>query len=148
MTSTTRRLLLGALVLVGLYVGLWAAVLPASFHASFPGPFGPWVAQDGPYDQHLVRDVGTLHLALAAAGAVATLRPARGTTTAVALAWVVHSVPHLAYHVAHLDHLGPADAVAQTVALGGTLLLAAALLLPGRRPARAGTTAPAAEVAR
>jgi len=66
MTLTTRRALPGCLVFLGLFVGSRAAFLPASSHASFPGPFGSWIAMDGPYDEHLVRDVGTLNLGLAA----------------------------------------------------------------------------------
>ncbi len=132
MTPTARRILLGVLALLGLYVGLWATVFPASFHASFPGPFSAWVAADGPYNEHLVRDVGTLNLALAAASAAAARYRDRGPGLVVAAAWIVYSVPHLGYHLHHLGGLGAVDAVAQVVALGSTLVLAVPLLLPVR----------------
>jgi hypothetical protein len=132
MTPTTRRVLLGALTLLGLYVGVWAACAPASFHASFPGPFGAWIALEGPYSEHLVRDVGTLYLALAAASAVGAVSRHPGAGVAAAAAWVVFSVPHLGYHLRHLGHLGTTDAVAQVVSLGATLVLALPLLLPTR----------------
>ncbi|OMQ15808.1 hypothetical protein A7K94_0206915 [Modestobacter sp. VKM Ac-2676] len=141
MTSTVRRVLLGCLVVLGLYVGIWAAFAPASFYASFPGPFSSWVAQDGPYNEHLIRDVGTFNLGLAAASAVALGARTAGPGRAVGAAWVVYSIPHLAYHLQHLGHLGVVDVVAQVVSLSSTLVLALPLLLPdasARRP-RAGT---------
>ena len=44
-------------------VGLQALFAPRSFYDDFPIGRG-WVAMDGPYNQHLVRDVGSLNLAL------------------------------------------------------------------------------------
>ena len=47
----------------------WSAsgprVAPKSFYEDFPGAGRVWVAVDGPYNEHLVRDVGSLNLALA-----------------------------------------------------------------------------------
>ncbi len=132
MTPTARRILLWLLVLLGLYVGLWATFFPASFYESFPGPFSSWVAADGPYNEHLVRDVGTFNLGLAAASAAASRYRERGPGLVVAIAWIVYSVPHLGYHLHHLAGLGAVDAVAQVVALSSTFLLALPLLLPVR----------------
>ena len=137
MTPTARRILLWILVLLGLYVGLWATAFPASFHESFPGPFSSWVAADGPYNEHLVRDVGTFNLGLATASAMATRYRDRGPGLVVALAWIVCSVPHLGYHLHHLGGLGAVDAVAQVIALGSPLVLAVPLLLPVRDSAPA-----------
>lgn len=133
MTLTTRRVLLGSLVVLGLYVGVWAAFRPASFHASFPGPFSAWISMDGPYDEHLIRDVGTFNLGLAAASGLAMRYRDAGPATVVGLAWVVYSVPHLGYHLQHLDHLGVVDVVAQVVSLSSTFVLALPLVLA--RPA-------------
>jgi hypothetical protein len=132
MTLTARRILLWILVVLGLYVGLWATLFPASFYESFPGPFGAWVAADGPYNEHLVRDVGTFNLGLAVASAAATRYRDRGPGLVVALAWIVYSVPHLGYHLQHLSGLPVVDAVAQVVALSSTAVLAVPLLLPVR----------------
>ena len=44
---------------------------------------------------------------------------------------VVFSLPHLAFHAAHLGSFGLADQVGNMVALGGALVLALVLLLPG-----------------
>ena len=59
-----RRLALGILAAAALVVGAWAQFAPASFYTSFPGGRG-WVAVDGPYNEHLIRDIGGLNLALA-----------------------------------------------------------------------------------
>ncbi|MGY1751576.1 hypothetical protein [Blastococcus sp. SYSU D01042] len=148
MTPTARRILLWILVLPGLYVGLWATLAPASFHESFPGPFSSWVAADGPYNEHLVRDVGTFNLGLAVASAAATRYRDRGPGLVVALAWIVSSVPHLGYHLHHLGGLGAVEAVAQVVALSSTIVLAVPLLLPVRDGSSADRSAGVAVVAR
>ncbi len=147
MTPTARRILLWVLVLLGSYVGLWATFFPASFYEWFPGPFGSWVADDGPYNEHLVRDVGTFNLALAAASAMATRYRDRGPAVVVAVAWIVYSVPHLGYHLQHLGHLGAVEAVAQVIALGSTLVLAVPLLLPVRSSSPAEPSGTSAAVA-
>ena len=138
MTLTARRILLWILVLLGLYVGLWATLFPASFYESFPGPFGSWVAADGPYNEHLVRDVGTFNLGLAVASAAATRYRDRGPGLVVAMAWIVYSVPHLGYHLHHLAGLEVVDAVAQVIALSAAAVLAVPLLLPVRETPSAG----------
>jgi hypothetical protein len=147
MTPTARRILLWILTLVGLYVGLWATLFPDSFYASFPGPFSSWVAADGPFNEHLVRDVGTFNLGLAAASGLATRFRDRGPGAVVAVAWIVSSVPHLGYHLHHLGGLGVIEAVAQVIALSAPVLLALPLLLPGRASATVGRSALRDEVA-
>lgn len=132
MTPTARRALLWVLVLTGSYLGFWATFFPASFYDSFPGPFSAWVAADGPFNEHLVRDVGTFHLGLAAASAAATRYADRGAASVVATGWIVSSLPHLGYHLHHLSGLGSGEAVAQVLALSAPALLAVPLLLPVR----------------
>ena len=113
-----------------LVVGLWAQVLPRSFYDDFPGAGRVWVAVDGPYNEHLVRDVGGLNLALALVAIVAL---ATGSTLVARVAGgaaLVFGVPHLVYHAAHLDEFGTADAagiiISLTIAvLAGLLALAA-----------------------
>ena len=132
MNTTTRRAILLVTALIGLYVGGWAAVVPRSFYASFPGLGSVWVAVDGPYNEHLVRDVGTLYVALAAASIVAAASHRADAGRVVGVAWLVFSIPHLTYHVAHLDGFSVKDVVGQVVALGATVVLAVPLLLPAR----------------
>ena len=67
MNTNWRRGILWALNALGAFVGAWALAAPRSFYDGFPMPglLGAWVASDGPYNEHLVRDVGSLYLALA-----------------------------------------------------------------------------------
>src|SRR5215217_4607318 len=106
MTIAARRTILVITAFVGGFVGVWAAVFPQSFYDSFPGLGRVWISVDGPYNEHLVRDVGSLYLALAAASLVAARSASTSAARAVGAAWIVFSVPHLVYHLRHLDNFG------------------------------------------
>jgi hypothetical protein len=109
---------LAALAVTGLVVGVWAAFAPRSFYDDFPGGGLVWVAVDGPYNEHLVRDVGELNLALTAVTVVAIVTMARAAAVAAALGWLVYQVPHLLYHVRHTDVFADTtDKVTSIVAL-------------------------------
>jgi hypothetical protein len=114
-------------------VGTWALVAPLVFYEGFPLPGHPWVALLPPFNEHLVRDVGALNLALAAVLAGAALRADRATVRLAAIASLVAAVPHAAYHALHLSHFPLADAVAQTVATVLHLALLVVVLLLGAR---------------
>lgn len=135
---TLRRILLAILTTLGLVVGIWAMIFPRQFYDDFPGfGFGTWVSGDGAFNEHLLRDVGELNLALAAAGIVAML--ARTAVTAViaarvvAVAWLVYSVPHLAYHLEHLAGFAMKDVIGEPIALSLSIVLSVPLLLGDRR---------------
>lgn len=135
---TSRRILLAILTASGLAVGMWAMVFPREFYADFPGfGFGSWVSGDGPFNEHLLRDVGELNLALAAAGVVAILVrtpvAAVAATRVVAVAWLVYSIPHLAYHLEHLSAFATKDAIAEPIALSLSIVVSVPLLLGERR---------------
>ena len=49
------------------------------------------------------------------------------------MAWLVFSVPHFSYHLAHLQALAPLDAVAQPISLALSLVLSIPLVVPPRR---------------
>jgi hypothetical protein len=114
-------------------VGTWALVAPLVFYEGFPLPGHAWVALLPPFNEHLVRDVGALNLALAAVLAGAALRADRATVRLAAIASLVAAVPHAAYHALHLSHFPPADAVAQTVATVLHLSLLVVVLRLGAR---------------
>ena len=134
------RLLLVLLIVQGLPVGLWAAIAPRSFYDDFPGGGRAWVAADGPYNEHLVRDFGSLYLGLTAVTLVALLLMSWALIVAAAAGWIVFDVPHLVYHLRHLDVYGTGDQVANVVTLVLGLALPVALLIAGRavRPAAPG----------
>jgi hypothetical protein len=128
-----KRAVAALLALSAADVGLWASIAPGSFFRSFPGGGHHWVSVIGPYDEHLVRDVGGLYLSLVAVSVWAVVRPRPEILRLAGVAWLVFSIPHLAFHAAHLGPLGLADQVGNMVGLGGTVVLAMVLLLPGPR---------------
>ena len=127
------RLALGYLAVSGLLVGVWAAAAPHSFFSDFPGLGHTWAASDGRYNEHLVRDVGDLNLALALVTIAACVWLSRSLATAAALAWIVYSAPHLAYHAFNLGVVTSGDRPAEIVALTIPILLAATILVLIRR---------------
>ena len=136
MQSTFTRAALALFALVGFATGVWACFLPDSFYLDFPGFRSGWVSADGPFNEHLIRDVGAMFLAL---GVIAAGALGMKTTSAARLAgaaWLVLSVPHTTYHLVHLHVLEPVDQVLNAVGLvAGTLTALAVLLVPGKRRA-------------
>nr|WP_300047056.1 hypothetical protein [uncultured Nocardioides sp.] len=138
MTANARRLLLALSSFIGIFAGMWAAVAPRSFYDSFPGLGFVWVGVDGPFNEHLIRDVGALYLALAGAGIAAMLVKDESASVAcgrvVAVAWIVFSIPHLVYHATNLSGFSTADAVLMVLSLSSSIVIAIPLLLspPGR----------------
>jgi hypothetical protein len=131
---TTRRVLLLVIAVSAAYVGVWAYFLPGSWYRSFPGLGRHWLPVLGPYNEHLARDVGALYLGLAVLALSAARWAADNRLAAVAgLAWLVFSVPHLAFHLRHLDMYGTADQLLNVVALGFLVVASAALMLPARK---------------
>ena len=93
---------------------------------------------DGPYNEHLVRDVGGLQLGMAVVCFAAFLRPGVALVRAAALASVAWQAPHLVYHFVHVGDLPTlGDRVAQSAALAFTLVVAFAVLVATWRPVRA-----------
>ena len=115
------RIALGYLALVSLQIGLWAQFAPQSFYDDFPGLGRSWVAVDGPYNEHLVRDVGGLNLALAAVLIVAFITLSRPVIIAASIASLLYGVPHLVYHIANKDELATSDVA---MSIGGLALFA------------------------
>ena len=124
MAERVIRAALVALALVAVSAGVWASVSPRAFYDNYPGFGHAWVAADGPYNEHLIRDFGSLNLALAAVTIIAAVTLARAVVIAAAVAWLVVEVPHLVYHARHLDVYDSAD---KPAVLAGIVL---AVVLP------------------
>jgi hypothetical protein len=98
-------------------IGVWAALWPRGFYDDFPWPGHRWVGALPAYNEHLVRDFGGMNLAMAVVFGVAALSLDRRLATTVLVAYLVFAVPHLAFHLNHLEPFATADAAAQVVTL-------------------------------
>ena len=131
MTFDSRvQLSLWFLVVSGIMVGAWAQFFPQAFYDSFPGLGLSWVSVDGPFNEHLVRDVGGLYLATTVVTLLAALMKTRELILASALAWLVSQVPHFTYHMIHLhvyssmvDTIGNVNTLAMLVLVPAYLLM-------------------------
>jgi len=141
--STVVRVGLAVLAIQGAVLGVWAGFAPRSFYDDFPGLGRHWVMVDGPYNEHLVRDVGWLNLALTVVTVWAMVALARALVLATLVAWLVADLPHLGYHAAHLDGLSTGDGTAEIISLAlGPAVAAALVVLVARRGVGASATSP------
>lgn len=133
MNTPFRRCLLTLTVILGLYVGVWAQFFPHAFYTSFPGFGLNWISLDGAENEHLIRDVGSLYLALTAIS-IAGLFAKTATVGRVAgLGWAVFGVLHFVYHIGHIVG-GPVDIVGTVVSLGISAALGILLVFQPRTP--------------
>jgi hypothetical protein len=109
--------------------GVWALFSPRSFFTDFPGFGFAWVALEPPFNQHLVTDVGAFYCAFAVLFGISALKMDRRLTIPLLGAWLIFSVPHLLFHLFHLEGLESADAIGQSASLGVVILIPL-LLLP------------------
>ncbi len=128
-STVVVRIGLAVLAVSGAVLGVWAGFAPRSFYDDFPGFGRSWVSVDGPYNEHFVRDVGWLNLALTVITVWAAVTLARSLVLAVLVGWLVADLPHLVYHAANLDGLSTGDGTAELISLALGPALAAALLV-------------------
>jgi len=119
-----RRVALVVIAGGSLVVGVWAQGFPRSFYDDFPGMGRVWVAVDGPFNEHLVRDVGGLNLGLAFVAVLAIVTGSALLARAAGGAALLYGVPHLLYHATHLDPFDSGDALAMLGSLGFAALAA------------------------
>jgi hypothetical protein len=129
------RILLALTAMGYVVVGAWALAAPQSFYDSFPGGGRAWVSVDGPFNEHLVRDVGALNLAVATVLLSAAWWGGTVLVRVAAVAGLVWALPHFAYHLGHLDPLPSAgDRIGNVVSLGLAVVAPALVLWLTRRP--------------
>ena len=128
MKRSWLRATLLLLASASLVVWVWALLVPRSFYDDFPLPGRDWVSTLGPYNEHLVRDVGALNLALGVLLATAAILLERRLVQASLLAWLIYAVPHFVFHLVtgHAFSLG--DNVANMILLGIAVFLPLVLL--------------------
>ena len=123
MRDRVVRVLLAFMAVSTGFVGLWALLAPRSFYDDFPGAGRHWVSADGPYNEHLVRDVGGLNLALTVVIVAAAIVLTRVLVRTAAVAALIFAIPHFAYHAAHTDLYETRDWVATLFSLGLAIVL-------------------------
>jgi len=137
--SSLLRAGLAVLAIVQGTIAVWALIAPRSFHAEFPGPGSPWVSPLGPYDEHLVRDVGALSLALAVVLVAAIVWLERRLVIVAAAAYLAWMLPHLAFHLTADDALTTsARIISEAGQVLATAIAAAVLVAALRRRADEG----------
>ncbi|MDX2379361.1 MAG: hypothetical protein QNM02_06345 [Acidimicrobiia bacterium] len=129
MLRTMCRVALGYLAFVSVTLGAWALLAPRSFYDDYPGLGRSWVSIDGPYNEHLVRDVGALNLALTVVFVGAAVTLGRAMIITASIASLVWGIPHFIYHLANLDDLGAGDAFASIAGLAVFALLPIVLII-------------------
>lgn len=123
-------------------LGVYATFFPRGFYEDFP--FGRrWIAVDGPFNEHLIRDFGGLNLALACFTLTAAFVGGRAIVRAAAAATILFGWPHVVYHLRHADVYSAADKISSIGGIGFSVLLAAAVLVSSVRTTRASPTRPA-----
>lgn len=134
MSLPGKRVCVLLLAILATVVGVWAAAFPASFYGDFPSPGWGWISKLGPYDEHLVRDVGGLYLGLAALSVLTWRRATFAQLRVAGGAWLPFSAVHFLWHALHLAVFSTWHAVGNMVGIAVPLVLSILILLPDRGP--------------
>jgi hypothetical protein len=118
---------------VELVLGVWTLLFPASFYDDVPT-----VDLTPPFSEHLMRDFGGATLGLALVLCAAGIWLERRLVIVALLAYLAFSVPHLVFHVGHLDGATDVEAVVLVVLLGASVVVPAVLLALSLRGDHAG----------
>lgn len=127
-----------------LITGVWQQASPRSFYDRFPGFGMHWVDIDGPYNEHLLRDVGQGNIGIGMVALTALLIGGVWLARVTGMAVVAANVPHQIYHMDHLDILPTlGEQVLQTATLTLVSVTAIALtMLAFRLPVDQAADAP------
>lgn len=112
-------------------------LLPRSFYYGVLG-----VSALPPYNEHLMRDLGGLYLAMAVVLGAAGIRLQRSLVRTALAAYLVTSVTHLSFHVTHPAGLDDTVRVTLLGAQSLLVVLPVALLLLTRAMPSAGSAPP------
>jgi hypothetical protein len=124
-TTYRTEIRAGLLGLAGpvIVIGAWALIAPRNWYDNFPIDSADWISSLGAFQEHLVRDFGSLYLALGLLLLFAGIVLDRLLVQTVLGASLVFQVPHLVFHAANTE---PFSAANNAVNLG---LLAVGLLV-------------------
>ena len=105
-------------------LGFWTLAFPAHFYATVPT-----VDLTPPYSEHLFRDFGGATLSLAIVLTAAAVWLERRLVVVSLSSYLAFAVPHMVFHLGHLDGASTLAAIALVVVLIGGVLLPFALLV-------------------
>jgi hypothetical protein len=128
LTSSVLRAGVWFLTFVVVVVGLVATLAPRAFY-----DYVPWVNLMPPFSEHLMRDYGAMNLSLALVFVVAATTMERRMVRIALGAYLLFAIPHLIFHLTHLEHFTTAAAIWQTLLLTVAALLPVALLILTRQ---------------
>jgi hypothetical protein len=130
---------IAALAAVNAWWGGWARFAPQDFFDNFPGFGHHWTAAYPPYNEHLVTDLGSTFLTLAALLTAAAALNDRTVRTVVLGGVLVFNGLHLAFHLGHHEGMPAVDVAASLTSLALGVVAPVVLLAIDRigRPADA-----------
>jgi hypothetical protein len=127
------RTLILLLAAIDLVLGAYALFVPHGFYRDVLG-----VDLLGPYDEHLVTDIGGFYLGFALLFLWAARTLERQLLRAACAAFLLTQLLHFGYHALHLDHFSFGQGAEQTVSLAVLVLLPAVGLALSARSDGAG----------
>ena len=107
-----RKALRAGLVVVSIpaaQLATWATAAPRSVYHDFPGGGRARVSPSGPYNEHLVRDVGAFNIGLLVVAILAAVTLERRLVQASLLASIAAGTPHLIFHLTDTESLSTRD---------------------------------------
>lgn len=137
------RIGLGYFALSTGYLAVWILLAPRGFYDAFPTGPAEWVSALPPFNEHLLRDFGAGAAGLTVLAVLAAMWMERRLVQATALAFLVYSLPHLAYHLTTTERYSTADNLQSVIGLALPIAVSLYLLMATRRPAPAAAEVPA-----
>jgi hypothetical protein len=111
-----------------LILGLWLTIVPKTFYDHVPT-----VDWTPPYSDHLFRDFGVASIGLGIVLTAAAIRFDRYLTVVALLAYLAYAVPHLVFHLGHLEGGEPGWSAALVVVLALSAAVPLSALIAARR---------------
>ncbi|MDR6318217.1 hypothetical protein [Actinoplanes couchii] len=133
MSMSIKRFSAAFLALVAAVVGFWAGFFPLSFHEHFPIPGWGWVANLGPYNEHLVRDYGLSNLALLVFTVWAFRKPTEESLRVLGGGWLVYSSFHFLWHMFHLAAFPTWSRIGAVLSLALIVVFSILPMIPEKR---------------
>jgi hypothetical protein len=115
-------------------IGGWALLAPHNWYDEFPVGTGHWISTLGPYDEHLVRDFGSLYLGVGLLLAFAGVVLDRVLVQSVLGASLVFQVPHFIFHASNTEPFSTGNNLVNLALLAAGLVLTVMLLVMSTRP--------------